>query len=166
MTILGRLPDIRKHFENNGHFASAFDYFEKALSPDHQIYKRIEGLPLNAFEKVNLGNGIFAIEQKFNSKNREDCFFESHIKYIDIQLLITGAECMESCDIHKCSVDQKYDKEKDLITYNDIKITNKISLTPGDFAIFFPQDVHMGCQRQDSSVLCTKTVIKMPLKYF
>jgi biofilm protein TabA len=166
MAIIGRTPDISKHFKENLHFKAAFEYFKKAIDPTSEDFKRIEGLPLGAFERFDLGNGIFAIEQKFDSKNRSDCFFESHIKYIDIQMMVNGSECMEYNDIHKFSVKEKYNSEKDLIVYNDFTGTTKILLTPGDFALFFPQDVHMGCQKYEGSTLCTKTVVKMPLEYF
>jgi YhcH/YjgK/YiaL family protein len=166
MAIIGRIPDISKHFKNNTHFQAAFEYFVKAMDPSTPEFNRIESLPLGAFERFELGNGIFAIEQKFDSKNRVDCFFESHIKYIDIQMMVNGNECMEYNDIHKFSVKEKYNSEKDLIIYNDFSGTTKILLTSGDFALFFPQDVHMGCQMHESSTLCTKTVVKMPLEYF
>lgn len=166
MAIIGRLPDISKHFKDMEQFQKAFEYFEKALDTNHEIHQRIQDLPMDAFEKVDLGNGIFALEQKFISKERSDCFLESHIKYIDIQLIVTGEELMECCDIHKCKVLTKYDKDKDLITYEDFNEMNKIRLQPGDFAIYFPQDIHLGCQRVGSPIECTKTVIKMPIEFF
>ncbi len=166
MAIIGRLPDISKHFKGMEQFQRAFEYFQNALEPSHDTHKRIQALPMDAFEKVDLGNGMFALEQKFISKERSDCFLESHIKYIDIQLIVTGEELMECCDIHKCKVLEKYDKEKDLIVYENFDEMNKIRLQPGDFAIYFPQDIHLGCQKVNTPTLCTKTVIKMPIEFF
>ena len=166
MAIIGRLPDINKHFKGNPHFEAAFNYFNQALDSKSEIFKRIQNLPLDAFEKVELGNEMFALEQKFYSKSREECFLESHIDHIDIQLIITGEELVEQCCIEYCSQKENFYPERDLITYNDFQDTSKILLQSGDFAIFFPQDIHLGCQKYQESVLCTKTVIKMPVKYF
>lgn len=166
MAIIGRLPDINKHFKGNKHFQIAFEYFQQALNKESDVHNRIQNLPLGAFEKVELSDGIFAIEQKFNSKDRSECFLESHIKYIDIQLIVTGEELMECCDINKCTVKDKYDGEKDLITYKDFNKMNKILLQSGDFAIYYPQDIHLGCQMVKTPTLCTKTVIKMPIEHF
>lgn len=166
MAIIGRLPDINKHFKGNSYFSLAFDYFNKALDPSSKIHKRIQSLPLDAFDKVNLGEDIFALEQKFHSKKRQDCFLESHIHYIDIQLIVSGEELMEHCDIHCCEVKEKYNSQKDLIVFKDYRDTHKVLLRSGDFAIFFPQDIHLGCQQYQEPTLCTKTVIKMPVKYF
>ena len=166
MAIVGRIPDIQKHFPENPYFDIAFKYFRIALNQNSDIYKRIQLLPLNAFERVDLGKGIFALEQKFNSKCRSDCFLESHIKYIDIQLIISGAELMEYCDIKKCDVKEKYNAQKDLIVYEDFHEMNKVILKNGDFAIYFPQDIHLGCQMYKEPTLCSKTVIKMPIKHF
>lgn len=166
MAIIGRLPDIHKHFKGNSYFQRAFSYFERVLDVSSQEHFRIQNLPLNAFEKVVLGEDLFALEQKFYSKPRTDCFLESHIKYIDIQMIVSGEELMECCDISKCQVKDKYCIDKDLIIYEDYTDMNKILLKRGDFGIFFPQDVHLGCQMHKAPTLCTKTVIKIPLKYF
>lgn len=166
MAIIGRLPDINKHFNGNPYFEKAFHYFAQALDPENDIYKRIQDLPMDAFDRVELENGMFALEQKFYSKPRTECFLESHIKYIDIQLIVTGQELMEYCDISYGQVKEQYSKEKDLITYLDTPDMSKILLRSGDFAIFYPQDIHLGCQQYQNRALCTKTVIKMPIELF
>lgn len=166
MAIIGRLPDINKHFALNQYFETAFQYFTEALSAGTQVSNRIKNLPLGAFDKVDLGFGIFAIEQKFESKERSDCYLESHKKFIDIQLIVSGQELMEHCDISRCVEKIPYNKEKDLILYQDNIDMNKISMISGDFAIYFPVDVHLGCQKYKEQTLCTKTVVKMPVIYF
>ncbi len=165
MAIVGKLTDIKKHFKNNEYFQQALLYLEDSLNSETSTAKRIHKLPLNSFEKFEINKNLFAIEQKFYSKERHDCFLESHIKYIDIQLIISGQEQMEFCHIQSCKVDKKYDADNDLITYQDNDETSKALLGPGDCAIYFPQDIHMGCQQYKESKLCTKTVIKMPIDY-
>ena len=166
MAIIGRLPDIEKHFKENPAFEKAFRYFSQAMDPSSSIHQRIKDLPMDAFEKVPLEDGMFALEQKFYSKPRQECFLESHKKYIDIQLIVSGAELMECVDISKCTVENEYDSDRDLITYHDNQSMNKILLQDGDFGIYFPNDVHLGCQQYNEAQLCLKTVIKMPITNF
>ena len=46
-------------------------------------------------------DNIFALEQVFYTKDRKECFIESHKKYIDFQLILSGNEQMEYIDIDK-----------------------------------------------------------------
>ncbi len=163
---MGRLPDIEKHFQDNQYFKEAFAYFSEVLTPNSEAAQRIENLEMNAFDKFSITDEIFAIEQKFYSKARTDCFLESHKKYIDIQMIVTGEELMEQVDFSQCTVKTSYDSERDLIVYEDNSEMNKILMRRGDFAIYFPNDVHLGCQSFQKETLCTKTVIKMPIKFF
>lgn len=163
MAIIGKLENIEKHFQGNEYFELAKKYFLEAMNPNSETYARIHNLPENSYERYDLEQGLFAIEQKFHSKELSECFLESHIKYVDFQLVISGTEMMEHCHISKCNVKEKYNADKDLIILNDTNDTNKILLSHGDIAIYYPQDVHMGCQKYKDSLLCTKTVVKIPL---
>ena len=71
-----------------------------------------------------------------------DAKFEAHNNYIDIQVCPTGVELLGWKPRQKC-VDPKtsYDPEKDVIFYND-KPETYFQLHEGQFAIFFPDDVH------------------------
>jgi len=162
--ITGQLHKIRQLF--NHRFNPAFSYLFNALDHKSEIHQRIFTSNVGTFRKESLTKEIFALEQVFFTKSRESCFFESHKRYIDMQLVLEGEELMEYTDIDNLSVKQAYNETKDLIIYNDYEDTSKILLKKGDIAIFFPDDAHMGLPLYQKSSKVYKTVIKIPVNYF
>lgn len=68
---------------------------------------------------------------------------EAHIKYLDIQLVLDGAESIGVAVTNKNNtVLHKYDDEKDIMFFEDAENENMIDLFPGDFTILFPEDIH------------------------
>jgi YhcH/YjgK/YiaL family protein len=68
--------------------------------------------------------------------------FECHNNHIDIQLCIHGVETIGWKPREKCVTENGgYNAEKDVQLYNE-KPDTYFQLTNGQFAIFFPEDVH------------------------
>lgn len=68
--------------------------------------------------------------------------FECHNKHIDIQLCIKGNETIGWKPWEKCVVENGgYNPEKDVQLYTE-QPDMYFQLTNGQFAIFFPEDVH------------------------
>lgn len=68
--------------------------------------------------------------------------FECHNKHIDIQLCIKGVETIGWKPREKCVVENGgYNEEKDVQLYHE-QPDMYFQLTDGQFAIFFPEDVH------------------------
>lgn len=165
MAIIGKISSIQSQIKvNKTHLDIISVYIADILSNISIINKRIRNLPIGSFNKVDLSEEIFALEQVFLTKDREDCFFESHKKYIDLQLLIEGEELMEYSDIEKLIVKVKYNDETDFIIYDtpEKNTTSKILLVSNDMAIYFPNDGHMGLSKSTNVSIVYKTVIKVP----
>lgn len=165
MAIIGNIYKLEK-FLNDKDLGIIFDYFKQAIDKNSDIHRRIFDLPVGSFEKVNITDDIFALEQVFYTKDRKECFIESHKKYIDFQLILSGSEQMEHIDTDKLEVENEYDKQKDLITYKLVDNTSKFLLQDNDLAIFFPDDAHIGLPKFKESVLVYKTVIKLPVELY
>ena len=70
-----------------------------------------------------------------------NCKSEFHNKYIDIQVLISGEEIIAVSN--SITNPEEYDEIKpDLIFLEDDSLTTRIVLKPGDFAVFYPGEVH------------------------
>ena len=162
MAIIGNLYKLEE-FLNKKNLDIVFNYFKEAVNKNSDIHKRIFNLPVGSFEKVNITEDIFALEQVFYTKDRENCFIESHKKYIDFQLILSGNEQMEYIDIDKLKIENSYNEKKDLITYKLVDNTSKFLLQENDLAIFFPDDAHIGLPQFKTSELVYKTVIKLPI---
>ncbi len=162
MAILGKLYKLERFLGNRKELGPVFDYFKQALDPNSSVHRRIFSLPVGSFEKVPLTGDIFALEQVFLTKRREECFIESHRNFIDFQLILKGCEQMEYADIDRLTIDRPYDEQKDLITYRMEELMSKFLLQEEDLAIFFPDDAHIGMPMCRSEEKVYKTVIKFP----
>ncbi|EAK9882089.1 DUF386 domain-containing protein [Campylobacter lari] len=160
MAIITNIHHIHKFLKNR----IALEYLYSVCESNHQNWFQILDLPLKSCKKKYVSEDFFVLEQHYITKPRSECFWESHKKYIDIQLHLDGVEQMEFIDVSHTKILEEYDQEKDLIIYNDNIYSNKIIMRKNDIAIFFPEDVHLGMamyNENPSNIL--KTVIKYPL---
>jgi biofilm protein TabA len=145
-------------------FAAAFAYVAEALQPGSTVQQRILGIaPGQKTDRVQLGGGTFAMEQVYHTKARPDAFFESHRKYIDVQVIIGGEEAIEVEDIARLTPTMEFNEERDLIKYADTTDASRLVMRAGDVALFFPADGHMPSLQLKGSQLVHKTVVKVPV---
>lgn len=89
------------------------------------------------------GNNVFAIVNEYTTKPSEECDPESHLDYADIQIMLTGTEKFGYTPLNGTIPTTPYDEEKDVAFYTlPAEEINYIRLTPGQFIIFFPSDIH------------------------
>jgi YhcH/YjgK/YiaL family protein len=165
MAIFDTLDNLNKYIGHYSCFNEIFEYLSQSLNKNSLINQRICNYPIGSNEKIIISENIFAIEQKFNSKLRNQSFLESHQKHIDIQFGISGKELMEHTHISNLEIAQNKLEENDLIIYKDYIHTNKILIEKGYFAIYYPDDAHMGGLFYQEPELCIKTVVKVPIEY-
>ncbi|SEV84212.1 MULTISPECIES: YhcH/YjgK/YiaL family protein [unclassified Prevotella] len=107
---------------------------------------------LNSHDIQTLEAGKYPIKDKdlfmnlqvAAGRSKEAAFLETHIEMIDIQIPISCAETFgytPLCDLP----DFEYNTEKDITKYGDTKPQTYVTVNPGQFAIFFPQDGHAPC---------------------
>lgn len=162
MAIIGNIYKLEKLLKEKN-LDIVFEYLKNSLNPNSEIHKRIVSIQDESCEKIELSDEIFALEQVSYSKNRNETFIESHKKYIDFQMVVSGNEQMEYIDIDKLIVDNQYDDSRDLITYKLHDDTSKFVLQSGDLAIFLPDDGHLGLASYKKSELIHKVVVKLPI---
>ncbi|SMD34330.1 YhcH/YjgK/YiaL family protein [Reichenbachiella faecimaris] len=166
MAIIGNLYSIEELLKDK-ELTIVFSYLREAAKIGSEIHQRIFSLPIGSFERVQLTEDIFALEQVYNTKNRDECFIESHLKYIDFQLQLSGEEQMETIDKNFLTVKNKYDKDKDLIIYEANDDMSKIVMKQNSLSIYFPEDAHMGLPRYNGiESLIYKTVVKLPIEQY
>ena len=87
---------------------------------------------------------LFLNLQVAKQRTKETAFLETHIEMIDIQIPVSAAETFgytPLCDLPAF----EYNAEKDITKYGDTQPQTFVTVQPGQFAIFFPQDGHMPC---------------------
>lgn len=105
------------------------------------------------------GDEIFAMVSQYSTKLPENCKPEAHIKYFDIQYMISGIEKIGYAAKFNQVETEVYNLEKDIAFYNAEIET--ITLKEGSFAIFYPNDIHAPCMQYNNCVEVKKLVVKV-----
>lgn len=94
----------------------------------------------------------YANIDEYCTKPIENCKFEAHKKYIDIQMLLQGTEELDYISVDGLQVSEDYDAKRDVMFFKDpLKIPDTLQLDPFKFALIYPHEAHrpqMGdCQK-------------------
>jgi biofilm protein TabA len=162
MAFFGPLDNLRAQIDSP-RFALALRYATEALDAGAETHRRILGLAAGESHRQELGGGVFAIEAAYVTKPRAEGFFESHRKYIDVQVVVAGEELMEVEDIERLRETAAYDPERDFIKYAHGEGVSVLRMRAGDVAVFFPDDGHMPSIQAAGPGLVRKTVVKVPV---
>ena len=88
------------------------------------------------------GDRIYAIVSRDQGRGREQSLLEAHRRYIDIQFVVSGEECIGWLPLSDCKrVSSPYNADKDLEFFFDRPATWLV-VSPGNFAVFYPEDAH------------------------
>ena len=93
--------------------------------------------------RYDISDKIYVNVETYDRKSPLEANLESHRKYIDIQLLLSGTERIDYANIDGLEPLQAYDYMKDITFYK--RPSSEISsliLNGRNFALFFPQDAH------------------------
>lgn len=163
MAIFGTLDVVRSQTQGWAGFDTAFAYLRDVMQPGTAANARLHALGEGKVERIELADGVFAMEQVYVSRPRY-AHYESHRRYIDIQVVVVGEELMEVADISRLPVEQPYVEERDVIIYGDYDRASVLRCGPGDAAVYRPEDGHMPNVRVDSEgTLVRKVVVKIPV---
>lgn len=164
MAVYGTFATVREQVARTPDFSTAFAYVEELLRAGSAAQSRLRAIAPGETHKVDLGGGVFVIEQAFESKPRSEGFFESHRKHVDVQVVLDGPELIEVADSSGMKVREPFNPERDLVTYEDNPQASMLRLLSGQVVIFYPNDAHMPTLRAGAeAVLVRKAVVKVPL---
>jgi YhcH/YjgK/YiaL family protein len=107
------------------------------------------------------GDKIYALVMTYSTKSAEELKFEAHKKYIDVQLLLDGQECLDITQDRKLDVEMAYSDEKDAALFKAPVVMSTVLLEPGNFAILYPDDIHRPCRKVKDAKQVRKMVIKV-----
>ncbi len=130
--IADKLSNIELYKSTIPFFNEIFDFINT-----HQL----SSLELGKYTIV--GDSVFILVQEYKTQTETEKKWESHKKFIDIQIVLKGQEYLGFSPTQSLVIETEYDKEKDLIFYHNDQIQrSKVLLLKDDFAIFFPHDAH------------------------
>lgn len=129
--VVDKIENLDKYISLNPLFAQAVEFLKSHNLSEMEVGKtELKGKDL----VVNIA--------QTNPKTKEQAKLETHNKFIDIQIPLSGVEIMGYTPGADCKpADAPYNEEKD-ITFFEGLAESYIPVKPGMFAIFFPEDGH------------------------
>ena len=121
---------------------------------------------LTALEKgtIDLGDGHCVKVMFYDTKPlpEEDISLEAHRNYLDLQMTFGGEETMYFQAIDLGEEDKPYNQEKD-VEFFKTSWTHQVVLNPENFALIFPNDLHVGGYDVDKTDKVNKLVFKLKI---
>ncbi len=160
MALFGTLETLKLQVCDSK-FERAFAYIEKLQDKNSPEYKTLLSTKVDECNKIVLDENCFVLEQAYITKNKENCFFESHKKYIDIQYMFKGDEIMEVENVNNLEVTTPYKEDLDYAKYAQSKDSSILKIRENELAIFYPNDAHMPCIKIGENKKIIKAVFKI-----
>lgn len=147
--ILDKLSNAKMYEELHPRLQKGFQYL---------LENDLDALPVGTYQIEE--EKVFVMIQEYETKPVENCRWESHYRYADIQYVIKGEEKMGYTNISETKIEEA-DKEKDLMF---LEASGDFFLVKeGYFAVFTPQDAHIPGMFGDQPQPIKKAVVKVLL---
>ena len=129
--IFDKIENYKTYCDINIKFEKAFEFIKKAIEENFEVGNyEIDG------------KDIYAFIQSYDSKLKDECSFEGHRKYIDIQYIMDGCEVMGILEASDVVAKEEYNTEKDVTFFEEEAIPSYFVAKKGDFCVFYPHDIH------------------------
>jgi biofilm protein TabA len=106
------------------------------------------------------GDDIYALLFSYDTEPESARSFEAHRKYIDVQYLLSGREIIHWAALQELEPAGQYSAEKDIVFLSGDSRA-RLQLTPGTFALFYPEDAHKPNCAWDGPKTVRKVVVKV-----
>jgi YhcH/YjgK/YiaL family protein len=104
------------------------------------------------------GDSLFALVQEYTTRAADQCVWEAHRRYVDVQFVVTGAERMGYASLETMREREAYDPARDVAFFEPG--SEFVTIRAGLFAIFGPEDVHSPCHAAGEPGVVRKVVVK------
>ncbi|MCI8596954.1 MAG: DUF386 domain-containing protein [Lachnospiraceae bacterium] len=105
---------------------------------------------------------FYALVQEDGASSLEEGDYETHKKYMDVQIIVKGTEILGWQEVSKLKVKVPYSEEKDICFYEGEGISLKVG--EGMFYLLMPQDAHKACMWGKEEAGYKKIVLKIPIE--
>lgn len=146
---------IIDHKERLVNYQAILRNIDKALTKLHELTDWQEG------QRYPFDGG-FLFFQNGETKPLAQAQFEAHKKYIDVQVVLAGAEYVALEDLSNLSVAIPYSNERDVEKY-DGPTNHVMKISQGMAYVCFPWDAHKAVFHLEQPLNFSKAVIKLEI---
>ena len=148
--IIDRINNAHLYYSVHPRFKQAFEYIQQI-----DVNTIADGR-----HEID-GDSMYALVQSYNTKLKEQGFWEAHRRYIDLQYVVQGAEGMGYANINHLQQGE-YDAKKDFLPL--FGEGDLVTLKSGCFVLLLPEDAHMPGMAVGESAPVKKIVIKIAVE--
>lgn len=152
--VLDLFENRELYFNMHSGFKPAFEFIEACIS----------GNPLPGKYEIN-AEKVYALVQEYETVPGNEILWEAHRKYIDIQYIYRGSELIHCANIREMPPDTVYNEEKDCLLCS-ITGGTQLKLDTGNFAVFYPHDMHKPTCMANSPSKVKKIIVKVAALFF
>jgi biofilm protein TabA len=168
MALFGSLSTVRAQTRSTPAFDLAYRYVARCLAPGSEEATRIAAVPEGETRRIELGEGVFALEQAYRAKPSAEGRWEGHERHIDVQVVIVGTEWMGVREARALPLAEDHRAERDLAFFAAGGLETAealLTVGAGGVAVFYPADAHMPslAVAGATGALVRKTVVKVPV---
>ncbi len=164
MALIGPLTTVRAQLAATPALRVALDYVAECLRENSAPRTRLLAAAVGHNARVEMGGGVFALEQVYLTKPRAEGRWETHVAHIDVQAVLAGDEHLETADRARLTVAEDRTPGQDVVFYAPFEAGSVLRAGAGEVAVFFPADAHRGALAiGDTPALVRKTVVKVPV---
>lgn len=150
-------------------------YFDTLKTADYRLYPKAIGKALDWLKAQNfetlpagrheLGGQMYAQVIDADTQLNDQVLPERHRNYIDVQYVYRGTEMMGvAIETGNYELAKEYDPNRDILYYQKVENESLIEVQAGQFAVFFPNDVHRPAIAKNNQPERTrKIVVKVPV---
>jgi biofilm protein TabA len=142
--------------DNVDNFSRYFSLDPRYKTADEQLKALPQGIRDG---KYPISDDMYMMIQERRTGRVDEGSFETHEKYIDIQVVLEGEEVMSFADTGSLSEKQAYDAEKDIALYEGEG--ENVKVKAGTFYIMYPGEAHKGCCHYTKDLPVKKAVFKI-----
>ena len=110
------------------------------------------------------GENLFYIVDEYETKPVQEGRLEIHRKYLDIQYIVSGDECIGFAPLEGLTEESPYDGKRDLAFYEYEPTMSRLVLKQGMFMIFWPNEPHMPGRSINEMKTVKKIVVKIRME--
>lgn len=144
-------PDAYAHLLANPAWKFAFDWLRRLPADPEPGIRPLQG------------DDIYVNIHGYETLPPDQCRYESHRKYVDLQYCIAGGERIDWQLASTLRPSGPFETAKDLQFYEAGDSLTTIQMVPGSYAIFFPSDAHRPKCADGLNPSVSKLVIKVAL---
>lgn len=110
-----------------------------------------------------LDNGVRASVQRYTTSPAGELDFESHIRYFDVQYMVSGREFIGVVSAQNLVTKIPYEAGEDIRFYQEPPFSGRIYLQAGDYVVLAPEDAHKPRCAAGVPGAVNKVVVKVPV---